>query len=150
MIRYIIMEMRLPSRESCLMFLPASRPRLADMLGVALSATCLVHCLFLPLLLLLAPALAGWIALPEGIHAAILLLALPAAFVAMRGGWRHHGRRAPTLAAVAGLALLALGLTAHQGWLGLADREAGDRWLTSLGALTLAAAHLGNWRAQHR
>jgi predicted hotdog family 3-hydroxylacyl-ACP dehydratase len=111
---------------------------------------CLIHCLALPLLLLLAPALSRWIALPEGVHAAILLLALPAAAIAMKDGWRRHRRRAPTIFAVAGLGLLALGLSAHEGWIAVADPEAADRLLTSTGALALAAAHLVNWRWRHR
>lgn len=132
------------------MCLPAARPRLADLTGIALSFTCLIHCLALPLLLLLAPALSPWLALPEGVHAAILLLALPAAAMAMRDGWRRHRRIAPTLLAAVGLGLLASGLAAHDGWLAVADQEAADRWLTSAGALALAAAHLANWRARHR
>lgn len=132
------------------MCLPAARPRLADLTGILLSLTCLVHCLALPLILLLAPALSRWIALPEGVHAAILLLALPAAAIAMRDGWRRHRRLAPTVLAVAGLGLLALGLSAHEGWIAAADPEAADRLLTSAGALTLAAAHLVNWRWRHR
>ena len=132
------------------MCIPAARPRLADLTGIVLSFTCLIHCLALPLAILLAPALGRWIALPEGVHAAILLLALPAALVAMKDGWRHHRRVAPGLLAAAGLGLLALGLAAHDGWLGIADREAADRLLTTAGALTLAAAHLANWRWRHR
>jgi hypothetical protein len=132
------------------MCLPAARPRLADLTGIALSFTCLLHCLALPLLLLLAPALSRWIALPEGIHAAILLLALPAAAVAMRDGWRQHRRIVPAMLAAAGLVLLALGLSAHEGWIEAANSEAADRLLTSIGALTLAAAHLVNWRWRHR
>ncbi|MGN6691611.1 MAG: MerC family mercury resistance protein [Sphingopyxis sp.] len=135
------------------MCLPTPRLRrrssVADLMGVGLSLTCLVHCLALPLLLLLAPALSHWIALPEGLHAAILLLALPAAAIAMRDGWRSHRRVAPFLMAVAGLALLAAGLAGHAGWLAVSDRDAADRWLTSAGALTLAAAHLVNWRWRH-
>ena len=34
------------------MSLPTARPRRADLAGLALSATCLVHCLALPMLLL--------------------------------------------------------------------------------------------------
>jgi hypothetical protein len=132
------------------MCLPAARPRLADLTGIALSFTCLLHCLALPLLLLLAPALSRWIALPEGVHAAILLLALPAAAVAMRDGWRRHRRIVPAILAAAGLGLLALGLSAHEGWIAVANPEAADRLLTSIGALTLAAAHLANWRWRHR
>jgi len=132
------------------MCFPAARPRLADLLGMALSATCIVHCLALPMLLLLAPALSHWIALPEWTHAAILLLALPAAFVAMRGGWRRHARSWPAGLAVAGLGLLILGLAAHEGWVAASDPAAADRLLTSLGALSLAGGHLANWRLRHR
>ena len=132
------------------MCLPAARPRLADLTGILLSLTCLIHCLALPLILLLAPALSRWIALPEGVHAAILLLALPAAAVAMRDGWRRHRRLVPAVFAVAGLSLLALGLSAHEGWIAVANPAAADRLLTSAGALTLAAAHLVNWRWRHR
>jgi predicted hotdog family 3-hydroxylacyl-ACP dehydratase len=132
------------------MCLPAARPRLADLTGIILSFTCLIHCLALPLALLLAPALSRWIALPEGVHAAILLLALPAAAIAMRDGWRRHRRLAPAMLAVVGLGLLALGLSAHEGWITAADPESADRLLTSIGAITLAAAHLVNWRWRHR
>jgi len=132
------------------MCLPAARPRLADLTGLALSFACLLHCLALPLALILAPALSRWIALPEGVHAAILLLALPAAGIAMRDGWQRHRRTIPAMLAVAGLGLLALGLSAHEGWIAAANPEAADRLLTSMGALTLAAAHLVNWRWRHR
>ena len=132
------------------MCLPAARPRLADLTGILLSLTCLIHCLALPLAILLAPALSRWIALPEGVHAAILLLALPAAAVAMRDGWRRHRRLVPAVFAVAGLSLLALGLSAHEGWIAVANPAAADRLLTSAGALALAAAHLVNWRWRHR
>ena len=132
------------------MCLPAARPRLADLTGIILSFTCLIHCLALPLLLLIAPALSRWIALPDGVHAAILLLALPAAAIAMRDGWRRHRRLVPTVFAVSGLGLLALGLSAHEGGVAVANPEAADQLLTSVGALTLAAAHLVNWRWRHR
>jgi len=131
------------------MCLPAARPRLADLTGLVLSFACLIHCLALPLLLLLAPALSRWVALPEGVHAVILLLALPAAAIAMRDGWRRHRRIIPAMLAAAGLGLLALGLSAHEGWIEAADPEVADRLLTSVGALTLAAAHLVNWRWRH-
>lgn len=132
------------------MCLPAARPRLADLTGIALSFACLLHCLALPLLILLAPALSRWIALPEGIHAVILLLALPAAAIAMRDGWRRHQQLMPAILAAIGLGLLALGLSAHEGWIAAANPEAADRLLTSVGALTLATAHLVNWRWRHR
>lgn len=132
------------------MCIPVPRSRIADLAGITLSLGCLVHCLLLPLLLLLAPALAPWLGLPESFHAAVLLLALPAAWVAMAGGWRHHRRRLPAILAAAGLLLLALGLAAHGQWIALGDPETADRLLTSLGALSLASAHGLNWRFRHR
>ncbi len=132
------------------MCIPVPRSRVADLAGITLSFGCLVHCLLLPLLLLLAPALAPWLGLPEGFHAAVLLLALPAAWVAMAGGWRHHRRWLPAIPAAAGLLLLALGLAAHEQWIALGDPETADRLLTSLGALSLASAHGLNWRFRHR
>lgn len=136
-------------RKFAAMCLPAARPRLADLLGIALSLTCLVHCLALPLLLFLAPALGAWIDLPEWVHAAILMIALPAAVIAMNGGRQRHGRTTPALLAAAGIGLLAAGLAAHEGWLALPDPETADRVLTSIGAATLAAAHLLNRRWRH-
>jgi len=131
------------------MCLPSPRARLFDALGVGLSFACLVHCLALPLLLLLAPALSAWLSLPEWTHAAILLLAVPAAIAAMSNGWRGHRRAGPAALAALGLALLLLGAAAHGGGLGVADPDATDRWSTSAGAITLAAAHLANWRLSH-
>ena len=132
------------------MCLPTSRARGADLAGVGLSLTCLVHCLALPLAILLAPALGHWLALPEGVHAAILLLALPAALIAMSDGWRRHRRWTPAVLAMLGLGLLTLGLAAHEGWIAADNREMADRLLTSAGAISLAAAHLFNWRLRHR
>ncbi len=131
------------------MCIPAARPRLADLLGITLSLTCLVHCLALPLLILLAPALGTGIAMPEWVHAAILMLALPAAIFAMKDGWRRHGRAIPAGLAAAGVSFLGAGLVAHEGWIAFTDPETADRLLTSIGAVTLASAHLLNWRWRH-
>src|SRR3546814_9893630 len=81
------------------MCLPAARPRLADLTGIFLSLTCLIHCLALPLAILLAPALSRWISLPEFVHAATLLLALTAATVAMRSERPLRLRTVPAILA---------------------------------------------------
>jgi hypothetical protein len=88
-------------------------------------------------------------ALPEGVHLAILLLALPAATIAMRDGWRRNRRWLPLLLAGSGLGLLTLGLMAHEGWVATASPALADRLLTSIGAFALSTAHLLNWRQRH-
>src|SRR3546814_7191990 len=92
-----------PGERFDTMCLPSSRVRLFDMMGVGLSFACLIPCLALPLLLLLAPALSAWLSLPEAFHAAILLLDAPAALAAMTGGWRQHRRTGPALLSAGGL-----------------------------------------------
>jgi hypothetical protein len=153
MIQCIIMSRPPPplskARTMCLPARPSLRSRAADLIGVGLSLACLVHCLALPLLLLAAPALSAWLSLPESFHAVILLLAAPAAALALADGRRHHGHRYPVAAALVGLALLAAGLAAHEGWVGGLDPETGDRLFTTMGALALASAHIVNWRLRH-
>ncbi len=108
MIQCIIMSRPPPplskARTMCLPARPSLRSRAADLIGVGLSLACLVHCLALPLLLLAAPALSAWLSLPESFHAVILLLAAPAAALALADGRRHHGHRYPVAAALVGLA----------------------------------------------
>lgn len=128
---------------------PPARARAADMVGVGLSFACLVHCLALPMLLIAAPAVGAWLPLSDRFHALILLLAVPAAAIALADGWRRHRHSGPVAAAFAGLLLLAAGLAAHEGWIADLDPETGDRLLTSLGALSLASAHIANGRLRH-
>ena len=63
---------------------------------------------------------------------------------------RRHRRVAPALLAMFGLGLLTLGLVAQEGWIAAVDNVLADRLLTSAGAISLAAAHLLNWRLRHR
>ena len=55
----------------------------------------------------------------------------------------RHGRRAPVLVAALGLTLLGIGAFAI-------DSELAERAVTSIGAVTLAIAHVANWRTRPR
>src|SRR3546814_9299076 len=72
-----------PGERFDTMCLLSSRVRLFDMMGVGMSFACLIHCLALPLLLMLAPELSAWLSLPAAFHAAILMLAEPAVLAAL-------------------------------------------------------------------
>ncbi|WP_294319409.1 MerC domain-containing protein [uncultured Sphingomonas sp.] len=116
------------------------RQRLLDGFAVTASLLCLVHCLLLPMLLIALPVLATVLIVPEAFHAVAFAVALPTSFLAMASGRARHGRHQPAMLATVGLILLGLGAFAIEG-------EALERIVTSIGAVTLAIAHLLNWRA---
>ncbi|QHL91982.1 MerC family mercury resistance protein [Sphingomonas changnyeongensis] len=115
--------------------------RLLDGAAIAASALCLVHCLALPLVALMLPMLAAWVAWPEAFHLWAFAFAVPTSLVALALGVRGHRRAAPLLAGGAGLALLAAGVAADV-------PEPAETLLTVAGALALARAHLVNWRSR--
>lgn len=109
--------------------------------GFALSASflCLIHCLALPLVLAALPALAAILHVPESFHLWMLVFAVPASMLAVLRGHRHHHRLQPPVIALAGLVLMTLGvLSARSEWVELL--------LSVTGGLTLAWAHIVNWR----
>ncbi|WP_157219815.1 MerC domain-containing protein [Flavisphingomonas formosensis] len=112
-----------------------------DGLAIGASATCLVHCLALPLLFALLPALGRWVD-PHGyFHLAMLAFALPTSALALIGGWWRHHNLAALLLGPAGLVLMTLGVV-------FAEREIVETILTVSGSLMLASAHIANWKAR--
>ena len=121
------------------MIIPA-RQQLFDGLAIGASGLCLVHCLVLPLLIILLPTLAAFLAVPESFHVWALAFAVPTSGLALASGYRRHHWLRPTLVALPGLILLALGaLVAPTGWM--------ETSLTVPGAILLAIGHALNWRA---
>ncbi|PXA89044.1 MerC mercury resistance protein [Nostoc sp. 3335mG] len=116
------------------------RSTLLDGAAIGASLLCLIHCVGLPILLALLPALAT-LGLPssEGLHLILLLTAIPVSALALIGGWRTHGAVVPLLLGVLGLAGLAAGLA-------FGSVPGAETALTVSGSLALAAAHIRNWR----
>lgn len=113
---------------------------LLDGLSIGASLACLVHCLVLPLAILLLPTLAAFLALPEAFHLWALAFAVPTSIIAMALGYRRHRRHRPWQLGAAGLALLAAGAL-------LMPSEMAETALTVAGALLLSFGHVLNWRA---
>ncbi len=115
-----------------------------DKAAVTLSGLCLLHCLALPLVLIVLPFINA-VSL-DGLHAEMLLVVIPVSSVALLLGFRRHGNRRILLAGIGGMALLILGGTvAHDHYGVIADRT-----LTIAGALVLAFTHYRNSRlARH-
>ena len=126
-----------------------NRQRTLDALAVSLSGLCLIHCLALPLALTLFPIFASTLADDALFHGLLYLAVLPTSCLAFVLGYRHHRDR--SLIVVGGVGLLILGVAALLGH----DLfgHSGERWVTSLGGLVLAAAHVINYRhsrAEHQ
>ncbi len=114
----------------------------ADAAAVGLSLACLAHCLLLPVLLTLAPALSIGFLADEQFHRWLLVAILPTSALAlMLGCWRH---RSLSVIAAAGVGLTLLVLAAFFGHDLLG--EAGEKVMTSIGAVIVAYSHIMNHR----
>jgi hypothetical protein len=106
-----------------------------DVLGQALSLLCLVHCMATPLLLMLAPTLAGFLG---GWHPVLLGGVVLTAAWAFVPGYRYHRSKAVLALAGAGVALLAIGVLAFH------DHFALETAMTVTGAGMMLSAHWKN------
>lgn len=119
-----------------------SRTDWIERVAVSAALLCLVHCLALPIAIAALPALSRILSLPENIHAWLLMLAVPASLAALLGGGLRRAKRIPVAFGVGGIAMLALGALVYGG-------SPAETPITVLGSLTLAFAHLMNWRLRH-
>lgn len=109
-----------------------------DRAGIVLSLLCIAHCIFLPLLLLLAPFYwLEWIG-AELVHWLLLILALPVAATALVAGFRHHGQLSVAILGAWGAVMLVLGVVLGH------DYPSWEMPITVTGATALVIAHLGN------
>jgi hypothetical protein len=117
--------------------LPLSR---VDRLGMVVSSLCLIHCLALPLIIAVLPALAGTLPSDAMVHSTLILIALPVTGYALLRGYRTHRRARPLLIGAAGMLLVAAALF-------VGPFLYAEQALTILGGLLVTGAHLINWRS---
>ncbi|NBP74157.1 MAG: MerC domain-containing protein [Alphaproteobacteria bacterium] len=112
-----------------------------DKFAVSTSAICAIHCLCLPFLLVVFPALGASIFGQEFFHVLLLWLVIPLSAVALTMGCQKHKSWVVALLGLAGLSVLvAAALLGHEG-LG----EGGERAATLVGAVLIASGHLRNY-----
>lgn len=117
-----------------------------DRLAVGFSAMCALHCVLAPVALVALPVLAGSLVGDEEFHRLMLWLILPSSMVALTLGCRRHKDVGVLVAGAGGLSILALtALAGHQ-----SVGERGEKLLTVLGAVVLAAGHMRNYRLCRR
>jgi len=113
-----------------------------DGAAIALSAACVVHCLLLPLLIILFPILGSSILADESFHGLLLVLIIPSSALAFYLGCRQHGDGSVLWLGLAGIALLSLAAALGIEGLGVVS----EKMLTGAGGALLATGHVINFR----
>ena len=114
---------------------------LLDKFAITTSAFCAIHCLCLPLLLGVFPALGATLFGEETFHVLLLWLVIPFSLVALSMGCRKHKSWLVAFLGFVGLTILILAASLGHDLLG----EAGERVATLLGAIVIATGHLRNY-----
>lgn len=114
---------------------------LLDKVAVSTSAICAIHCLCLPLLLGVFPAMGATLFGDEFFHVLLLWMVIPLSLVALFLGCRKHKSRLVAVMGLIGLTFLVIAASAGHDLLG----EAGERAATLIGAIAIAAGHLRNY-----
>ncbi|MDQ7041246.1 MAG: MerC domain-containing protein [Rhodothermus sp.] len=113
-----------------------------DRIGIGLSSICLIHCLLLPLTLVVLPLGATLITLHEEVHILFAVLLLPTTAFAAYQGYRRHRHRRVLGWLGTGLALVLLASFPGHEVLGVL----GGTLVTMLGSALLIWGHWQNWR----
>jgi len=113
-----------------------------DKSAIGLSLLCAVHCLALPLLAVLGPALTGYFVFEESFHRWLVVVVLPLSLVSLWMGCRHHKKIGVVALGVAGLMVLITAALAGHDLLG----EWGEKIATLFGASLVALSHIRNFQ----
>lgn len=113
--------------------------RVTDKIAIGISCICVLHCLALPLLLILLPSIA-FLAVDENlVHRLLLLVIIPISLVAVITGYQQHGKRKALYFAIAGLLLLIFSAVIGHDFGHLVEVS-----LTVIGSILLVIGHLKN------
>ncbi|MBU2884358.1 MerC domain-containing protein [Gilvimarinus agarilyticus] len=115
---------------------------LTDKLAIGLSLACAIHCLTLPLLLVLLPSLAALQLDHETFHVWMVAAVIPSSLFALTLGCKQHRRIHVLLLGTLGLVLLVMAVALGAARIG----EAGEKALTLAGAVCVALGHAMNFR----
>jgi len=116
--------------------------RYMDTAAVVLSGVCMLHCLALPIALTILPIVNVSLLDESTFHLIMMAVILPISIIALSIGCRQHKDKLTLVLGSTGLALLTITALFGHDLLGLA----GERIVTSIGGLILAAAHIQNYR----
>ena len=115
---------------------------LADKAAIGLSLLCAIHCLALPLLIALAPAVGTLAIADESFHLWMVVVVIPLSTVALFLGCRQHRHTSVLALGVLGVLVLVSAVVLGHDVLG----EVGERAVTLAGAALVAWSHVQNYR----
>ncbi len=124
-----------------LLLMMKSMQSILDKVAISISFLCIIHCLLLPVLLLMFPVL---LALPlegESFHQLLVILILPTSLIALIAGCRKHNRNTVMVWGMSGLLIVFFAALFGHDTVG----ELGEKILTLLGSLMIAWGHYRNF-----
>ncbi len=117
-------------------------PNRMDRFAILLSSLCLLHCLFIPVIVVLAPAFSSVVLGTETtVHWIFMALAVPTSCWALLRGYRRSHKRVGLTAGLVGLVVMFLGVS-HL------FNPALEVPLTVIGVSLVVVAHVLNLRGQ--
>jgi hypothetical protein len=111
-----------------------------DKTAIALSLACAVHCLLLPVALVMLPAYLASTLGDERFHLWMVIAVLPTSLIALNLGCRQHRNAGVMILGLLGLTLLILTAVLGHDLLG----ETGEKVGSLLGASLIAFSHFRN------
>ena len=115
----------------------------SDKAAISLSVLCMVHCLLLPLLVVLLPSIAALPLQDEVFHIWMVIAVVPISAYALTMGCKKHKRYLMLLVGAVGLLILSIVAFFGHDLLG----EELEKMGTLVGALIIAIAHVWNFRS---
>ena len=115
---------------------------LSDKFAVSTSTICALHCIALPFVVGVFPAISASFLGDEAFHVWLLWAVIPLSAFGLSLGCGRHKNKSVLFAGIAGLGFLVFAAFAGHALLG----ENGERAATLLGAAFIALAHIRNYR----
>lgn len=118
---------------------PTSSDTLLDRIGIALSGLCMVHCLFLPMLIPFLTMLSTF-AESELTHLVLALLIVPTVVFAAWRGYALHGKSVVVWLLLSGTLAVVIAMFAGEQF----SNEPLEAGITTLGSVLMIAGHWQN------
>lgn len=115
---------------------------ITDKASIGLSFVCVIHCLILPILIILSPSLAIIPSDNETFHLVILIAVIPISLIALITGFKKHKQKSILISGLVGMTILVLAVILED----VIESEYAEVILTTIGAMIMMIAHLKNYQ----